>query len=424
MKNFLIICAIVVFAIISETFSQTGWTYYKYKDLPVHGLSFCIKSDFSNGIFLGLSGGLSKFNGEDWVKIYYNELDPMNGDNKFNIRIINISMGEVWAATNEGLIKFNGYERKHYNLLNFPKMIDDKIRGITGDKYGNIWFVNHALGIFKIDNSADTVVHYSIPQTTPLPFSENIPMFCDANDNLWYACAGKFVKFSNGIIKVIDSTDIPDLKTDKISSIQILSNSSVAVLMKHSIGIYNDYNGTISYNKIDVPTNLLESNEIFNTVKVDLDGNIWVLSNLTDGMGIGSRHFYKYNKNKEWTKYEFPQFEGTTTNIYSLSDFTIDASGKVWFSDPYYGVFVFDSKVTSVENKENNNTLCIFPNPVTDYLILSSKQQLHRIEIYSLLGLKVLETEYKEKIDVSLLIPDIYFLKVGSNVYKFCKINN
>ncbi|MBX3042908.1 MAG: T9SS type A sorting domain-containing protein [Candidatus Kapabacteria bacterium] len=434
MKKYLTVCILLIILINTNLYSRSGWTFFKYNDLPVPGISFCIQSDYNGGVFLGTTGGLMKHNGYEWTKIYYNELNPMETYNKFNIRRITVMGGNVWASTNEGLIKFTGYDSKHYNVSNTPSMYNDKIRGIAPDKYGNIWFVNHTLGIFKLDKSSDTVVYYSIPQSTPLPFSQDIPMFCDAYDNLWYSCAGKFVKFSEGNIKIIDETEIPELKKDTVSSIQIMSDNSIIVLMKRSIGNYKDYNGTITYNAIDIPSGLMNDNEYFSMVKVDLEGNCWILSRLYEGQGISSKYFYKYSKNKEWTKYEFPTFEGTTQNLYALTDFSIDEKGKVWFSDPYFGVFVFDSKTTSVKNAISMSSINIYPNPTSDYITISFQTTdvletsvVSKVQIFDMLGVEVMTESIhpmtsSHRMNISHLPRGVYFIQIGNYSEKFVKL--
>jgi photosystem II stability/assembly factor-like uncharacterized protein len=64
--------------------------------------------------------------------------------------------------------------------------------------------------------------------------------------------------------------------------------------------------------------------------------------------------------------------------------------------------------------------ILIFPNPVNDYMTVCSIQ--FNIEIFSTLGLKVFETEWQEKIDVSGLSPGIYFVKIGNAMNKFIKL--
>lgn len=74
------------------------------------------------------------------------------------------------------------------------------------------------------------------------------------------------------------------------------------------------------------------------------------------------------------------------------------------------------------EGIENYQTIKLFPNPVTDYLNTMSNENSGKIEIFSTLGLKVYETEYKEKIDVSGLLPGVYLVRIGDKVSKFVKI--
>ena len=60
------------------------------------------------------------------------------------------------------------------------------------------------------------------------------------------------------------------------------------------------------------------------------------------------------------------------------------------------------------------------PNPAMDFIKINQEFQ-SRIQIFSLIGLKVLDIDFKEEIDVSILAPGVYFVKVGDNIKKFIK---
>ena len=45
-----------------------------------------------------------------------------------------------------------------------------------------------------------------------------------------------------------------------------------------------------------------------------------------------------------------------------------------------------------------------------------------QIKIYSIEGIEVLETAYKDKIDVSSFAPGVYYVKVRNSVLRFVKI--
>ncbi|MBM2814997.1 MAG: hypothetical protein HW421_1759 [Ignavibacteria bacterium] len=65
-----------------------------------------------------------------------------------------------------------------------------------------------------------------------------------------------------------------------------------------------------------------------------------------------------------------------------------------------------------------------YPNPVTDFLNIKYLEQneIGNIQVLSFSGIKILETEYKEKIDVDALPPGVYFVKIGKKIGKFVKI--
>jgi hypothetical protein len=52
--------------------------------------------------------------------------------------------------------------------------------------------------------------------------------------------------------------------------------------------------------------------------------------------------------------------------------------------------------------------------------IISTK--IDRIEIFSSIGLKVIDSDFKEKIDVSILQSGLYFIRIGNKINKFIKI--
>ena len=81
--------------------------------------------------------------------------------------------------------------------------------------------------------------------------------------------------------------------------------------------------------------------------------------------------------------------------------------------------------VTKPNGVNDNPTLSdigIYPNPVSDYLTINTNQEIGNIEIFSALGIKVLETNWKEKIDVSGLLPGVYFVRISYRFEKFVKM--
>ncbi|MFN8361109.1 MAG: T9SS type A sorting domain-containing protein [Candidatus Kapaibacterium sp.] len=81
-------------------------------------------------------------------------------------------------------------------------------------------------------------------------------------------------------------------------------------------------------------------------------------------------------------------------------------------------------QLTDVKELEKVQRNRIYPNPVKDYLTIQ-QDQIHdnnsRVEVFDLDGKKVFESEYHEKIDVSMLQSGNYFLKLKYQIIKFIK---
>jgi hypothetical protein len=62
-----------------------------------------------------------------------------------------------------------------------------------------------------------------------------------------------------------------------------------------------------------------------------------------------------------------------------------------------------------------------YTNPALDFIIFPSLKGKN-IEVFSVLGIRLIDTFYKDRIDVSLLNPGIYFIKTDTGFYKFIKL--
>ncbi len=103
--------------------------------------------------------------------------------------------------------------------------------------------------------------------------------------------------------------------------------------------------------------------------------------------------------------------------------------GSIWFGMYGLGLLHYKPNVESVEQINSSNiSPMLSPNPVSEYLTINTNQEIEKIEIFSVFGLKCREqaclspTERKEKIDVSGLPSGVYFVRIGDKVSKFIKI--
>jgi hypothetical protein len=139
----------------------------------------------------------------------------------------------------------------------------------------------------------------------------------------------------------------------------------------------------------------------FNVIKED-SLKIYVLSNsnFAGSLGVDSIKHIELIRNSNDNKFLF--LTDSIGNLYRINYTAI--FNKVSVKEPTLIDFI------------------ITPNPASDFLYTQNNFANNKIEIYSILGIKVLESEWKEKIDVSALAPGVYFVKVGYKLSKFIKI--
>lgn len=142
---------------------------------------------------------------------------------------------------------------------------------------------------------------------------------------------------------------------------------------------------------------------------------------------IGKLYLFKMNKELEF-KWEYESSPDTLSN-FAYKDM-IFSKGNEFIVTGYknkYNYYIAkfkdsDSLVSNINEISNLQNFYIYPNPVFDLLSIVSYLKYSKIEIYSTIGLKVFETEFKEKIDVSNLLPGVYIVKLGNITQKFIKL--
>ena len=77
-----------------------------------------------------------------------------------------------------------------------------------------------------------------------------------------------------------------------------------------------------------------------------------------------------------------------------------------------------------IEFSEENNSITVYPNPVTDFIMIDKSSNISNIdiiEIFSLEGKKIFDCTYTETLDVSFLQSGVYILKINNSSIKFIK---
>ena len=66
--------------------------------------------------------------------------------------------------------------------------------------------------------------------------------------------------------------------------------------------------------------------------------------------------------------------------------------------------------------KEYKDRFELYPNPIDDYLYITTEENINKIEIYNIMGVMILEKDStSNKIDLSDLNNGIYFIKIKTD---------
>jgi len=193
-----------------------------------------------------------------------------------------------------------------------------------------------------------------------------------------------------------------------------------------------DFQGNI-LKEVEIPHKCLRTN--LEKLRLSNDGGLICLGSILINRNkledlfddIGNLYIIKMNKELEF-RWEYESSTDSLLDIglqdlINLKDNEFIVTGYKNRNNFYLAKFKdLDSTSNYIENEQNNQKFFISPNPVNDILSINSSIELSKIEIFSSIGLKVLETEWKEKIDVSGLTSGVYFLRAGYNIVKFIKI--
>ncbi|WP_165732691.1 T9SS type A sorting domain-containing protein [Polaribacter sp. 20A6] len=104
-----------------------------------------------------------------------------------------------------------------------------------------------------------------------------------------------------------------------------------------------------------------------------------------------------------WLGYNYDA-ENTTVN---------GVAGDVLYFDQMSAI-IEDAPTANVHSNQLEEVK-MYPNPAEDQLFISSKETLNKVEIFNLLGKKVLSTTNTKSIDVSSLTKSVYLVKISSD---------
>lgn len=382
------------------------WTIYNSTNSPLPDNTIrAIEFDQSGNTWIGTDKGLAKFDGTNWTV-----LDSSNSGLPVNeIRSIAVDVASrLWVGTMQaGFAIYNGINWVNYNTTN-SLLADDQVRCISFDTQDSAWLGTSGGVVYLSDEGW---INYNM-FNSPLMANNITRIFVDRQNVKWMGTinggmgkkeGNSWSIYNTGNSGLVDNT-VLDIETDRYNNIWFTTPA-------HGLGRFD---GSNWFYRLDanssIPTNSITCLEIIPNTDVKY-------------LGSANKGLIRWNNGLV--------FDSFTVNNSPIPDNNVTClkrapDGKFWIGTATGGVAVFtDTTVfapVNIEGIAEQSTLTVYPNPVTDRLLIDNiKSGLSEIEITSLLGNLVIKapvTSDKIEIHVGNLPPGWYVVLVKGNDYK------
>lgn len=163
----------------ATTLISGTWQMIESASLP----SNMINDILVNGsdVYYATDFGLAHYDGTEW-NVYQSDTTDQTSiiDDVISNMAIN-SNGDLWLATSGGLSKFNGTDFINYTTEN-SSLTTNVIKTVAVDGNDRVWIGTGSKGLFLLDG--DTWTNYNTSNSN-LPQNSIASLEVDSNDNLW-----------------------------------------------------------------------------------------------------------------------------------------------------------------------------------------------------------------------------------------------
>lgn len=262
--------------VVKYNLSTKRFSYFSTKEGLRNNFVRAINEDLQGTIYIGTVQGINKINS---LGIIQNTNIPRDVNIGF-LSIIPDNKNNIWLATNEGVIKYNGYAMRRYEEKN--GLANNILFCGMQDREGNFWFGTDGFGVSKF--SGEAFVSYSTKDSLPGDYITAI--YQDSKRNIWMGIKGfGVVKFQNGKIvnyRLNGNDREHSLSDDLVRAINEDKNGNIIFGTQEGLSIY-DGKSFHNYNT----ENGLPDNAIYSIIK-DKNGLVWIgtqngICSFTDG---------------------------------------------------------------------------------------------------------------------------------------------
>ena len=267
--------------------------------------------------------------------------------------IITDRMGVIWMATDNGLVRFDGYEYKHYDVdPNDSKTMGSILtQKLFVAQNGHIWIGSIDM-LSEYNPDTESFKNYNLLKLTDFPLGELLLISTineDLGGRIYFGVLsvsgiiGSNAVFykdkNNDQLQRFDSPNKLEVKNvykataDKLGNIWILAQNGFFRIDKNK-----------NIHKEECPIDEFERDKYYSTIKSDAKGNIWITSS-KDIHSILSVWNPSTGKMKS---YPLKQLFTKEKESFHFIEMEIDSSGNIWIGADK-GLIYFDLKKEQFE---------------------------------------------------------------------------
>ena len=318
--------------------------------------------DSQKRIWIGTyKGGISLYNPDkdEVVRFLSNENDSTTIPSNFIRGIVEDENRTIWIGTaDNGLCKYNE-KSKNFTIIGKNRIIDESIRDMKTDNYGNIWIATiNGLSCYNIKDDKFTNYLFDDNNLNASISDNNLQsLYCDKNGNVWIGTRNSGLSIYDSKAKKFTHYKPSETTTNSISGkrIQSIFEDSYGGIW---IGTYN--NGVNLFDK-ETKTfkvfknskneeNSLSHNRI-EVITEDKAGNLWI-GTRGGGINILDLKPQKFNNITNKNQPDLP--EGSIRAIVAEND------NIIWFGTER-GLCRYDNKkdkfIVLKEEEDNPNSI-------------------------------------------------------------------
>ena len=275
--------------VIAQPKQKVEFEYYTVRDGLSENSVDVVLQDKKGFIWAGTENGLCRFDGYDFKVFEHNPFDSTTLMGNAIVSLFQDSKERLWIGTGPGL---NRYDPSTESFIRYPHELNDKNSipqfpsDIEEDKQGNIWCTGWTPGVFKLDTeTGDVTVFNHDPEdnnSVLVDPKSNTRLFKkDSLGNMWYHW-GKGLNLidpnTHNITRFVRGQNGGSISSDTITTFLPDKFGNLWIGTNKGLDRMDIRTKTFEYYRYDPNDKFSISSDSVNRVSSNKDGDLWISS--------------------------------------------------------------------------------------------------------------------------------------------------